>query len=213
MENNEDDSKIKTEREKQRLYERGAYHECGHVIFTYFTGYTCDWVDLIIDEPGSGRSSLNYGTDLLLITGIINCINEDHIYNSLENKQKSRTLGVANKITSILLSGSVAEYVFLNGGKVDNNMKIEISGPDLERVDNVHFLLAQLIPERHPINYIQQEFQRVLGIIRNVRIFWLTIDILAKKLLESSSKKLIQIEIEAVLQKCGYLEYLKTLPR
>jgi hypothetical protein len=189
-------------------FERTAYHESGHIVITYLSGYTCDSVELLTSEPGTGKTTMNYQDDLMLVASITNVTTYSEFFNELTSDVKRQSPGVA-RITSILLAGSVAECTYLNGGKVDGNMEVELSGPDLIRVDNVHFFLSQINTDHDP-NYIQDNVQKVL-MIMSIPDVWKTIENLAKAIMTKTNKRLDKTEIEAILTTSGYLNYIKTL--
>ncbi len=183
-----------------------AYHEAGHIIFTYLTGYSCDGCELL--GNGDGKTSSEYGKDLLLITGIINSQEQPEIFNNLDKNIKAQFPVVAHRIMTIYLAGSVVESAFLNNGIVNGNMEVEISGPDLIRANNIQYLLLQLKKENHDSNYIQKTMTDLFTMISLDEI-WKPISELAKKLIEKG--KLNKQEIEDVLNQSGFLEYIKTL--
>ena len=190
---------------KERLLQT-AFHESGHIIFTYLTGYSCDACELL--DNGDGKTLSNYGSDLLLITGITNCIEEPDIFNGLDKKVKVHFPVVSHRIVTILLAGSIVESAFLKGGVINGNMEVEISGPDLIRVNNVNYLLTQLKKENHDSNYIQNTMSDLFTMISLDEI-WSPISELAKEL--AKNRKLNKLEIESILNKTGFIEYIKTL--
>jgi hypothetical protein len=192
---------------------RTAYHESGHIVVTYLTGYTCDSVELLTTEPGKGKMNINYQDDLLLAASIMNAMTDpgffDEYFNNLSDKVKQQSPGVAHRLTTILLAGSAAESTYLNGGKVNGNMEIETSGRDLIRVDNVHFFLSQIKPD-HNINYIQNTLESVL-VMMSVPEVWKAVESLAMALMSKANKRLDKSEIETILMASGYLKYIATL--
>ena len=190
-------------------FERTAYHESGHIVITYLSGYTCDSVELLTFEPGTGKTTMNYQDDLMLVASITNATTDPDFFNGLTNDVKRQSPGVAHRITSILLAGSASECAYLNGGKVNGNMEVEISGPDLIRVDNVHFFLSQIKPD-HDQNYIQDNLQIVL-MMMSIPEVWKAVESLAKALMTKTNKRLDKAEIESMLTTSGYLNYVSTL--
>ncbi|MDD4971610.1 MAG: hypothetical protein PHT07_19460 [Paludibacter sp.] len=183
-----------------------AFHESGHIIFTYLTGYSCDGCELL--DNADGKTSLNFGSDLLLITGITNCIEEPEIYNGLDRKVKAHYPVVSHRIIRILLAGSIVESVFLNGGVINDNMEVEVSGPDLIRANNVNQLLFQIKKEKHDPNYIQNTMSDLFVMI-SIDEMWNPISKLAKEL--ANKRKLKKQEIEEILNITGFFEFIKTV--
>jgi hypothetical protein len=196
---------IMTEDEKR--FEQTAFHESGHIVMTYFAGYTCDKVELLTNEPGNGKTTMNYENDLLLITAITNVKTNPDIFNRLPRELKSQSLVVSNRISTILLAGSIAESIYLNSGQENGNMEVEISGPDLIRVDNVHSFLSQIKADHNP-QFLQDSMQNVT-LTMSIPEFWKAVQSLAEALIKKSNKKLDKTEIETTLQTSGFLEYVK----
>ena len=194
---------------EDKNFERTAYHESGHIVVTYFTGYTCDSVELLTSEPGTGKTTMNYQDDLILIASITNAKTNPDIFNALSREVKQGSLGVAHRITSILLAGSAAESTYLNGGKVNGNMEVEISGPDLVRVENVHYFLSQ-INQNHDPNYIQDNLHQIM-MIMSIPDIWKAVECLSMELIKNKNKRLKKTEIENILTTSGYFDYIKTV--
>jgi hypothetical protein len=190
---------------KERILQT-AFHESGHIVFTYFTGYSCDGCELL--DNGDGKTSSDYGSDLLLITGMTNCVEQPDIFNGLDRVVKAQFSAVSHRIMTILLAGSIVESAYLNGGVISGDMEVEISGPDLIRANNVDFLLSQLKKEKHDSNYIQNTMSDLFTMISLSEI-WNPITELAQELAEK--RKLNKQEIENILNKTGFLEYIKKL--
>ena len=148
-----------------KIVELAAYHESEHIALAYFYGYSCDSVELIISDPGNAKTKLNYNGDLLLITSITNCKTDSSFFNSLDKSLKARSPQVADCHATVLLAGSVAEATILNDSKVDGNMEVEISFPDLEKVDNIHFFLSN-IDKAHDPNYIKTKLMQTLSLMK-----------------------------------------------
>lgn len=192
---------------EQKRFEQTAFHESGHIVMTYFAGYTCEDVELMTNEPGNGKTTMNYGEDLLLITAITNARNEPGIYNGLSKEIKSQSVVVANRISTILLAGSIAESIYLNQGNVNGDMEVEISGPDLIRVSSVDYLLSQIIIGHNP-HFIQQSMQNVM-LTMGIPEFWNVVESVARGLLNKNNRKLGKSEIETILQSNGFLDYIR----
>jgi len=183
-----------------------AFHESGHIIFAYITGYLCDGCELL--KNGDGKTLLNFGSDLLLIAGITNCIEEPELFNGLDRKVKAHYPIVSNRIIRILLAGSIVESAFVNGGVIKDNMEVEVSGPDLIKANNVNELLFQLKKEKHDSNFIQNTMSD-LFIMISIDEMWNTISKLANEL--AIKRKLMQQEIEEILNISGFFEFIKAV--
>ena len=179
--------------------ERTAYHECGHVVFGYFTGYYCD--ELGILPNGNGYSRMDYQDDTMLAAGIINVFKESALFNSLSKEDKSRSPEVAHKVCLIHLAGPIAEHLYLNDRAL-GTMNVELSGPDLERVQDIDAFLRSLI-EKHDAHYLVKCMSNIADLIRSDE-YWGAINVLSKKLLESPGRRLSRIEIEEALKEAGF---------
>lgn len=187
----------------------GAYHESGHVVLAYFSNYACDSLKLDVTDPGAGQAKMNYGQDLMLIRSIINSKTDKNLFNNLDISVKSKSPEIANIIATILLAGSAAEATFLNDRKVNGNMAVEISGPDLVYVDNVHYFLS-LIDPTHNTNYINDKLLQVLSLMNTTEI-WKAIDALAKEILSQDNYQIARAQIEKTLTQCGFFDYIISL--
>ena len=181
-----------------------AYHESGHIILAYLTGY--EVLECEVLQNGDGKTTFEYGKDLLLIAAITNCKEEPEMFNELPKEIKVNCLTVSNKIISILLAGSVAESMFLNNGVIDENMNVEISGPDLIRSENVDHFLSEIKKEQHDSNYIQNNMTELFNTM-NITEVRKSVSELAERLL--AKKKISQNEIEDILKTTGFLDALK----
>jgi hypothetical protein len=189
-----------------KTIKQSAYHEAGHVIINYLFAYTCDEIVLNNAPDGDAYNLANYGEDLLLITGIINAKEDPEIFNGLSSDIRKNTFQASNRIALILLAGSVAESIHLNGGKISENMNAEISGPDLTRVQNVDFLLSTK-PDHDP-KFIETKLDELYSFF-SLEEFWIATEALATAVLAKPDYKLVKTEIEDILDKTGFLSFIK----
>ncbi|ABQ05331.1 hypothetical protein [Flavobacterium johnsoniae] len=187
------------------ILEKTAYHESGHIIMAYLNKYFCEETEIL--PNGDGKSTFNYGSDLLTITAITNFKDEPDIFNNLSESIKRNCPEIAFKSTLVLIAGSIAESIYLNDGISGEEMDVEISGPDLIRIENINFLLSQ-INLNHKTDFIPEMMYTAMTIFADKKI-WDTITILAKSLFNKNNKKLSKSEIETILTDCGFVEYLK----
>jgi hypothetical protein len=186
---------------------RTAYHEAGHIVFAYYYGYTCDGV--VVSFTGDGVSKLNYGDDLHSIRGVTNFVKHNNYFSDLSIEKRQRCALVAVPITSILVAGSIAEYYYANSLDHLGNLTLEISGPDLERVDQVDNFLSTFYREKHPKSFIQDVMTHTSVMTTKTKEVWDTIDGLAKLILSTDSKSLDKPAIEASLQQSGFFEFCR----
>ena len=190
--------------------EQNAYHESGHIILAYLSGFKCENVTLLQDGSGNAFTKFNYGDINLnmLITAIVNFNENPEIYNSLPPNLKSQTQLATKKMGGTLLAGSVAEHLFKSGINHVGELEMEISGPDLTRVLSIDSLLKSLNPNTHNSNYIAEELKGIALMFQQENV-WNSIDVLAKDILSSPSKSLAQSQIEKSLTDSGFMEFIK----
>jgi hypothetical protein len=190
-------------------FEIAAYHESGHITIAYFSGYSCDSVELLESDPGSGRTMMNYGRDRILIASLLNIKEDPNFFNELDGTTKAEGPAAAQRMTTILLVGSAAEAIYKNGGMVNGNMEVEVSGPDLNSVDNLHYFLSQ-IDRAHSPNFVDEQLHFILQMLSHPKI-WSAIECLAQEILRSPNKTLKESDIHMVLKNNGFFEFLGTL--
>lgn len=192
----------------KELYKQAAYHESGHVVMAYLTGFKSDFTELILEDPGSGRTKFDYGDQriTLIIAAMQNYISDPSIYNGLPNNLKSVCCQLAFKICGTLMGGPVGETFFKEGIDFKGQLPIEMSGPDLISVNNIHACLMNNIQGHNP-DYIRESLINVTEMIQQAET-WKAIEHLATKILDSPKKHLDREEIELSLKESGYLEYI-----
>lgn len=201
------DNNLKMESKQE---EQNAYHESGHIIMAYLSGFKCENVTLLQDGSGNAFTRFDYGNPNLnlLIAAIVNFNEDSEIYNSLSPNLKSQTQLAALKMGGTLLGGSVAEHLFKSGSDFKGELEMEISGPDLTRVLSIDSLLSSLNPKTHNPNYIAKELEKIALLFQQENV-WNSIETLSKEILLSPTKILSQKQIEKSLSETGFLEYIK----
>lgn len=185
-----------------------AYHESGHIIMTYSAEYACDGVTIL--PNGDGNTTMNYGNDLLLVAALSNFIAEPDIFYGLPEQMRMRVFDVGFPLAFILIAGAVAEAIHRQGGIPDDNLLVELSGPDLERVANINNILAHYNPNHNP-EFVTESMETVTEIFSNP-VVWNTISAIAQAVLVTPNMSLNRQEIETILSNSGYFEYLNALP-
>jgi len=190
----------------EKEIELSAYHEAGHILLSYFVGYSCSQVLLNTNADADARTTLNYKSDLLLITALLNGKSSPEIYQELPNHLRSDTLQVANGLGLILVAGAVAESVFENRGTVSTTMAPALSGKDLQSIDEVDYLLGKVIMN-HSKSFISDALSDVCNLF-GVPQFNYTSAALAKAILAKADYFLDQQEIEVIIKDNGFLDFI-----
>jgi hypothetical protein len=192
----------------QELFRQGAYHESGHIIVAYLSRYKSDRVELILDDPGSGMTKFDYGgLDMTMaIASMQNYTNNPELYNDLPAGLKNICPEVAFKITGTLLGGPVSEALYATGIDFVGNLPIEMSGPDLISVQNIHHFLSDIVTNHKP-NYIEHSLSMIVQLLKQQE-FWDAIKHLSDSILSSPNKQLNRDQIEQSLKASGYLAFI-----
>lgn len=191
----------------EELYKIGAYHEAGHAVLGFYSGFEVKSISLIIADPGSGITKFDYGTDNLLIAGILNAKKDPAFFNSLSQPVRARTPQTCLKICNTLISGPVAEAINKFGIDYIGNMEVGIKDPDAGGIEAADYVLS-IIDKNHSKAYIQEAIISITDILRSEQ-FWKVVISLADKLRNSNTKTLTQQEIEAIFEKHNFTQYAK----
>lgn len=191
----------------EELYKIGAYHEAGHAVLGFYSGFEVKSISLIIADPGSGITRFDYGTDNLLIAGILNAKKDPAFFNSLSQPVRARTPQTCLKICNTLIAGPVAEAINKFGIDYIGNMEVGIKDPDAEGIEAADYVLS-IIDKNHSKAYIQEAIISITDILRSEQ-FWKVVISLADKLRNSNTKTLTQQEIEAIFEKHNFTQYAK----
>lgn len=193
----------------KREFEVAAHHESGHIVISYLSRFTCDSVHLKTSDPGTASTRMNYGGDELLVASIFNYIEDPAMFNGLDRAFKERSPNVARALATILLAGPAAESLFKNKLGSDGKLSIEISGPDLVRVENVDYFLTQIDPH-HDSVFIQSTLETVSTMMKISQV-WRGVKAISEALLARPDYKLSKPGIEESLRISGYLSYVDSL--
>lgn len=192
----------------EELYKIGDYHEAGHAVLGFYSGFEVQSISLIIADPGSGITRFDYGIDNLLITGILNAKKDPAFFNSLSQPVRARTPQTCLKICNTLIAGPVAEAINKFGIDYTGNMEVGIKDPDAEGIEAADYVLS-IIDKNHSKEYIQETIISITEILRSEQ-FWKVVISLADKVLNSNAKTLTQQEIEAIFERHNFTQYAKS---
>lgn len=191
----------------EELYKIGAYHEAGHAVLGFYSGFEVKCISLITSDPGSGITKFDYGEDNLLIAGILNAKKDPSFFNSLSQPVRARTPQTCLKICNTLIAGPVAEAINKFGIDYIGNMEVGIKDPDAEGIEAADYVLS-IIDKNHSKAYIQEAIISITEILRSEQ-YWKVVISLADKLLNSNAKTLTQQEIESIFEKHSFTQYAK----
>lgn len=183
----------------KELFQIGAFHESGHAVIGYYMGFQIDEIILLESDPGSGRTKFNYGSDSLVIAGILNAKKDPSFFNSLPKESRSRTPQATTKICCTLIAGGIAEAIHKQGIEFKGNLEIGFADPDAEGIDACEYVMT-IIDETRSENYTKEMVTNMTSIIRSNEK-WEVINSLAEALLDSANKTLIKTETEAIFVK------------
>lgn len=183
----------------KELFQIGAFHESGHAVIGYYMGFQIDEIILLESDPGSGRTKFNYGSDSLVIAGILNAKKDPSFFNSLPKESRSRTPQATTKICCTLIAGGIAEAIHKQGIEFKGNLEIGFADPDADGIDACEYVMT-IINETRSENYTKEMVTNMTSIIRSNEK-WEVINSLAEALLDSANKTLIKTETEAIFVK------------
>lgn len=181
---------------KKKLYKIGAYHEAGHVVYSYLYGYTCNFTEILPAEPGNGRTEFVFGQHNVAVNTIINQLNT--ILNGLSANQQQYIVRHAHYLSMIFSAGACSEAFFF---KPFYNKKYRpiISGPDLEVINSINGLLGQI----HS-NPTMETLRKSLCLIQNFEGIRISIEAIANAILNSPEKRIEQVEIQQILTNTNF---------
>ncbi|MDK1119479.1 MAG: hypothetical protein QGM50_11925 [Anaerolineae bacterium] len=174
-----------------------ALHEAGHVAAAYFAEYSCD--EVYIDEGGNGVTKMNYGTDTILATAIMNRDSWQQLFKALPYQIKINAKPIAMRLCCIIVAGGVAESIRKQGRNFKGTAEVELSGPDLNHALSIsrHFQINvnELITNIYEIFKLDAFWKMIIGLSKNL----------------VRQRHLSKKDIESIISNEGLLEYLKTI--
>ena len=196
-----------------KLLSETAYHEAGHVCVSYLAGFTVDRVLIEEDKPGNGKSDINFGTFNDIVHALFDLEKNAVTFNSLSNDRKGKSKATAHRLTDSLVGGPLAEARFkaLRDGK--QNMEVIVEHSDFKMSLTIEKSLNNILSHYNKSiipNHTKEEVIRLAEIMTLDEV-WNPIDAIAKAILNSPSFKLEKGEIETILTKITFLDYIKTL--
>ncbi len=186
-----------------KLFKEGAYHEAGHVAFTYLYGYSCGYVELDIDNPGDGRTEFIFGQNRVAVNTILNQLND--LFNNLTAGKQQNVVKQAHWLSMIFCAGASVEAYFFKPASSETYNPI-LRGPDLEAVNAINCLLGQI-----HANPTQETLRKSLCLIQNFEGLRTTIESIAQAILNSPNKRLVQQQIQQILTDTNFNDTKKDI--
>ena len=178
--------------QRKKLFRKVAIHESGHIVFSYFYGFTVRQSRLLINEPGNGFTETVYGKETVAANIIMNNWTTDfQRQNPAGQKHIHR---IAFHLMVILYAGSSGE-AFLQRKPSDKNYNLQISGEDLLGINAIEtFLTMTGFPVDNSIIA-----KNTFKLYEQYTVFKESILALTDKFLQSNSLSLTQTDIEDIL--------------
>lgn len=173
--------------------ETAAYHEAGHITFAYFVQWCTKKVELI-EQNGrivNAVTTYNFKED----EKIVKSLSDQQIFNTLTQDEKNRIYGVIHKRCTSLLGGPITEAFLINGINFKGQLPIDLRGPDAINSYDLEKLMRHIYNEH---NLVQNSLMQLTPITLQ-KIFWKSIESIAKKILNTKDFTLSQNEIESIL--------------
>lgn len=189
-----------------------AYHEAGHAVIAYLSGFSCNFLEITDKDPISNRDNYDLGVKATLISAMNRYRDHPGFYDNLPPVIKINSRKTALKTIIVLLAGQAAEKIYINGGREVVNPPINRDGEDITPADNIDYFLSVVKNGQHPMNYLKIVFRQVAELISSKEV-WPTVTMLAEALFISPEKKLVKSEIEKLLHETGYMDYLDRLKK
>lgn len=185
--------------QKKKLFRKVAIHESGHIVFSYFYGFSVRQSRLLINQPGNGFTEIVYGKEAVTANIIMNNWIEDfHQQNPAGQKHIYR---IAFHLMVIHYAGSSGE-AFLKRKPSVKNYNLQISGEDLFVIDIIETFLTMTgfsvdnsIVAKNTFNLYEQ-----------FPIFKESILALTKKFLKADNLSLTQKDIEDTLRTVNFFD-------
>jgi len=186
-----------------------VYHECGHVVMSYYYGFSCDSIQISLSERDS-KTVIKYGEVQSLVEAILRYNEEPAVYaETSRHHSQENIFSTLVKLGVILASGGIAERVYLNKLNPEaENDEVLPSGSDLARLQSIHSIFQALRPG-FPSDYLDKLFQVWHVTIRDQ--IWPAIDGLARAVLETADLSMGQAEIEHCLENYKMILFQDTL--
>ena len=178
--------------QRQKLYRQVAIHESGHIVFSYFYGFTVRQAKLIVTKPGNGFTETVYGKEAAVANIIFNVLIGDFVRQNLDTQKHIHRIAV--RLMVILYAGSVGE-AFVKRKPKDTGYNLEVSGEDLAALKIIQDFLHTTGFRMSDSDVVKNAFD----LYERFPIFKQGIEALTNEFLKSTTLSLTQKQIEDTL--------------
>jgi hypothetical protein len=178
--------------QRQKLYRKVAIHESGHIVFSYFYGFTVRQARLIVTEPGNGFAETVYGKEAAVANIIFNVLIGDFARQKPDTQKHIHKIAV--HLMVILYAGSVGE-AFVKRKPKDTSYNLEVSGEDLAAIKTIQHFLHNTGLRMSDSDVAKNAFD----LYERFPIFKQSIEALTVEFLKSTTLSLTQKQIEDTL--------------
>ena len=180
-----------------------AYHEAGHIVFSYYVQWAAKEVKLLVDNNNVKQAITTY--DFKGDEKIIKSLGDIQLIRELTADEQSRLYEVIHKRCKIVVAGPIAEAIYLEGGITNRtgNLAIELDGLDESNFKILDHAINMLYGES---TLFEESSKEVIGAIKLFPLLWDVISSIAEGILDSNTLALNRSEIESILRKVGFLK-------
>ena len=185
-----------------------AYHEAGHAVIAYLSGFSCNYLEITQRSPITNRDCYDLGHHTSLIRAMEKYKETPEIFDDIPEELKADCQKTAVKTIIVLLAGQAAELLFKNNGRHVMNPSMDLTGEDIRPADNLDYFLTVVKQGQHPVNNLKIVFKQVLEIL-HIKEVWAAVTSIAEKI--SDGKRLEKKDLEKILIETGCLQALYKL--
>ncbi len=176
-----------------------AIHEAAHIVIAYYCGYPPNEVFVTVD--GKGGYSASYGCSHGLAIKLIERELDKDNFTIEDELEEDIFRVIAQNFLTILISGGVAEAVYINNSTSSDNIQIKLTGKDLRQAEAISKYLGVDIEEE----------KRAMYECLKGKIFWDSIIHLSEKIMLSENLKLDDKQIMSSLVESGFTSFMNEL--
>lgn len=191
-----------------------AFHEAGHIWFSYFADFKVDKVEISHINIGNGKATINYGDVEDVVKALFDLNHTAKTFNNLPIDKKSKFQSTSYKLINSLIGGPLTEarYKALKEKRRDADVIIEHSDYKMSMTieESMNNILNNQGQPTKP-NFTQKQVEEIGGII-SLKEVWNVITELALAILNKKNYTLDSTEIELILTQKGFYTFVDNLP-